>query len=232
MEERYPIKFSLGQFVILLGIFVVVLSLVFFLGARFGGLIFPEYYAKQFEKQGALASLAPGTETGRALSPSRASPLVDTPEEEGDEADEEADAEESDIPHYQVGADGSLRPQEENTLSQQGEEEPHPSESFNVNKGFIQSNVDKNTVVRFKSSGYSKFTVEVADYFDELLASRKITQLKRGGYEAYLHIKNPNTSSPTFSVRVGAFFDRKDAESFATEMSNKQNLELRVVQMN
>lgn len=230
MEERYPIKFSLGQFVLLLGILVVVLSLVFFLGARFGGQIFPEYYARQFEKQGALAGLAPGNETGRALSPPRASSLVDTPEEEVEEVEDEA--EESDIPHYQVGADGSIQSREENILPQQGEAEPHPSESFNFNKGFIQSNVDRNTVVRFKSSGYSKFTVEVADYFDELLASRKITQLKRGGYEAYLHIKNPNTPSPTFSVRVGAFFDRKDAETFASEMSNKQNLELRVVQMN
>ncbi|MDX1386316.1 MAG: hypothetical protein R3257_01915, partial [bacterium] len=89
MEERYPIKFTLGQFVILLGVSVVVLSLIFLLGARFGGQIFPEHYAKQFQKGGALAGLAPGKETGQILASKRANLLVDTPEEE-----EEGEAEE------------------------------------------------------------------------------------------------------------------------------------------
>ena len=41
MEEKYPIKFSLSQFILLLGVEIVVLSLVFLLGARFGKAIFP-----------------------------------------------------------------------------------------------------------------------------------------------------------------------------------------------
>ena len=47
MEEKYPIKFSLGQFILLLSVEIVVLALVFLLGARFGGTIFPVYHIDQ-----------------------------------------------------------------------------------------------------------------------------------------------------------------------------------------
>ncbi len=235
MEEKYPIKFTLGQFVLLLGVAVVLFSLIFLLGARFGGQLFPDFYAKQFGTQGPLASLAPtGLSAGAKIGP-KANLLVDTIEDEVVEGEEEIleeDNEAADFPEYQVGADGSVW--EKNGRAEEESEnlEPVESESVHVNQRLIHTKADPNTVIRFKSSGNSRFTVEVADYFDEFLASHKITELKNQGLEAYIHIKNPGSEAPTFSVRVGAFADRSLAERFATDVSNKQNLELRVVQMN
>lgn len=229
-EEKYPIRFSLSQFILLIGVAVVLFSLVFLLGARFGGQIFPGFYAKQFQQTGPLAGLAPtGEQTGSKTAP-RANLLMDTPEEEvyeGEEIIEEEILPEDQVPEYQVGSDGSIYEKEpEEDL------EPVDSQSFRVNQRMMHSKADPNTVIRFKSSGNSRFTVEVADYFDEILAARKISQLKNQGLEAYIHIKNPGSTAPTFSVRLGAFSDRNLAEAFATDLSNKQNLELRVVQVN
>lgn len=230
-EEKYPIRFSLSQFILLIGVAVVLFSLVFLLGARFGGQIFPDFYAKQFQQTGPLAGLAPtGEQTGSQTAP-RANLLMDTPEEEIDAGEEiiagEEILDEDQVPEYQVGADGSV-------YEKEAEEdfEPVDSQSFKVNQRMMHRKADPNTVIRFKSSGNSRYTVEVADYFDEILAARKISQLKNQGLEAYIHIKNPGSAAPTFSVRLGAFSDRNLAEAFATDLSNKQNLELRVVQVN
>lgn len=235
MEEKYPIKFTLGQFILLLGVAVVLFSLIFLLGARFGGQMFPDFYAKQFNNQGPLAGLAPTGESAGAKIGPKANLLVDTMDEEvvdGEEeiVEEEEVVEEDDVPEYHVGANGQVW--EKNRGHVKDEDlEPVDSKSVQVNPRLIHAKVDPNTVIRFKSSGNSRFTVEVADYFDEFVASHKITELKNKGLEAYIHIKNPSSDAPTFSVRVGAFSDRSLAERFATDLSNKQNLELRVVQM-
>ncbi|HCU25256.1 MAG TPA: hypothetical protein DF383_09575 [Deltaproteobacteria bacterium] len=222
MEEKYPIKFSLSQFILLLGVEIVVLALVFLLGARFGKTIFPEPAAS-------LASLPPGY---RDLVPAEAraprlpsqDKLVNSETDAGEEEDNEMeDPTGADIPTYQVGADGSVRPAQPAT--------PPLPRNVEVNKSILTTNIDKTTMVRFKSSGNAKFAVKVAEFFDEALASREVTRLKQRGYEAYLVIDEMR-GSPEFEVRVGSFGDRKLAEDFAAKMSNAQNLELRVVQVN
>lgn len=40
MEEKYPIKFSFSQFILLMSVGVVMLIFTFFMGARFGGAMF------------------------------------------------------------------------------------------------------------------------------------------------------------------------------------------------
>jgi len=220
MEEKYPIKFSLSQFILLLGVEIVVLSLVFLLGARFGKTIFPEGMAPVVANQRAIQDLAPQPPR-MVKAPPQQDKLVNTEDaQEGEAAQAEGDEGTQDIPTYQVGADGSLRPAPQ--------QEP-VQENLAVNKSLIATNIDKNTMVRFKSSGNSKFSIQVAEFFDELLASREITKLKTKGYEAYLVI-DQSGSTPSFDVRVGSFGDRHMAEQFATKMSNEQNVELRVVQ--
>lgn len=218
MEEKYPIKFSLSQFILLLGVEVVVLSLVFLLGARFGKTIFPEPTLPMAAHQRAFQDLAPPVPKA-AKAPPQHDKLVDTEETAEGQAAEGEEAN-SDIPTYQVGADGSMRPAPQ--------QEP-VQENLAVNKSLIATNVDKNTMVRFKSSGNSKFSIQVAQFFDELLASREITKLKAKGYEAFLVI-DQRGATPSFDVRVGSFGDRKIAEDFASKMSNQENVELRVVQ--
>ena len=213
MEEKYPIKFSLSQFILLLAVEILVMGLIFLLGARFGRSIFPDNSPSYAMQQPGFQELAPPAPM-RQPKPPASDKLVDSEGEEGEEADGAKDQ----IPTYEVGADGSTRPaQEEN------------EENLAVNKSLVVTNADKNTAVRFKSSGNTKFAVHVAEFYDELLASREITKLKAKGYEAYLVI-DQRGSTPSFDVRVGSFGDRKLAEDFAAKMSNDQNLELRVVQ--
>jgi hypothetical protein len=207
VEEKYPIKFSLGQFILLLGVEVVVLSLVFLLGARFGGGIFPNYPGETNQANRAFQGLAPPAEKPQA------DKLVDTPLEEigtGNAEEEET-----------VAADAEGEENEMDVL-----EKP-----VQANKSLFHNPGDKNTLIRFKSSGNTRFAIEVAEYFDEVLASREITKLKVKGYEAYLVIENASSSAPSYGVRVGSFGDRKLAESYAAKMSNEQGLELRVVQV-
>ncbi|MCE9624089.1 MAG: SPOR domain-containing protein [Deltaproteobacteria bacterium] len=174
--------------------------------------------------QRAMQELAPPARR-MVKAPPQQDKLVNTEEaQEGDAPQAEGDEAAQDIPTYQVGADGSLRPAPE----QEAQGRPEP-ENIAVNKSLIATNIDKNTMVRFKSSGNSKFSVQVAEFFDELLASREITKLKSKGYEAYLVI-DQRGATPSFDVRVGSFGDRHMAEQFATKMSNEQNVELRVVQ--
>ncbi|MFO1462546.1 MAG: SPOR domain-containing protein [bacterium] len=219
MEEKYPIKFSLSQFILLLGVEVVVLSLVFLLGARFGKTIFPESNLPVAVNPRGFQDLAPPAP--RVKAPPQHDKLVDSEgSQEGEAAQAEGEDPNQDIPTYQVGADGSLRPAPQAEPAQ---------ENIAVNKSLIATNVDKNTAVRFKSSGNSKFSIQVGEFFDELLASREITKLKAKGYEAFLVI-DQRGSTPSFDVRVGSFGDRKLAEDFAAKMSNEQNVELRVVQ--
>jgi len=222
MEEKYPIKFSLSQFILLLGVEIIVLSLVFLLGARFGKTIFPESLPAVAANPPALQDLAPPA-APRVKTPPPHDKLVDSdgtqeaaaaPAAEGDDANQ-------DIPTYQVGADGSMRPAPQ--------AEAPAQENIAVNKSIIATNVDKNTAVRFKSSGNTKFSIQVAQFFDELLASREITKLKNRGYEAFLVI-NQQGDSASFDVRVGSFGDRRQAEDFAAKMSNDEKVELRVVQ--
>ena len=215
MEEKYPIKFSLSQFILLLAVEILVMGLVFLLGARFGKSIFPEQAPAYAMQQPVYQDLAPPPVVMHQPKPPASDKLVDS---EGADPAEAAEEGADTIPTYQVGADGSTRPAEDPNDSQ-----------IAVNKSIVTTNADKNTAVRFKSSGNTKFAVHVAEFYDELLASREITKLKGKGYEAYLVIDSRG-ATPSFDVRVGSFGDRKMAEDFATKMSNEQNLELRVVQ--
>lgn len=209
MEEKYPIKFSLGQFILLLGVEVVVLSLVFLLGARFGNGIFPGGAPEMAAVNPAFQNLAPDVAPQKPAKPAVAK-LVDTPEEEGNEAEEgdEALAEMEGVPDAAA-----------------------PEAPVQVNKSLFHNPADKNTLIRFKSSGNSRFAIEVGQYFDEMIASKEITQLKGKGYEAYLVIQNSGGGARSYGVRIGSFADRTIAEDYATKMSNDQGIELRVVQV-
>lgn len=226
MEDRHPIHFSLSQFIILMGVGIVVMALVFILGARLGGQIFPEFYSAQFKSSTMLTGLAPDVQGGRVIEAlPRSDQLVDTLEEP--EAEEKEAELGEDVPHFAVGADGKTQPSDR----EEWEKVADQYDVLTVNKSLVRNSIDKDTVIRFKSSGNSKFTVEVADFFDELLASRKISILKKQGYEAYLYIKNPGSASPAYSVRMGVFSDRGLADQYASQMATRENLELRVVEI-
>lgn len=220
MEQKYPIQFSLGQFVILFGVVVLLLGSSFFLGARFGDKIFPGHDTKGAASSEPYLALQPQT----PLAPSRLMGGGDLHE------NAEAPSQEGDsIPHFQADANGVLTPQEPHVADQPWADQDLQAQTP---PAFVPTAADKHTVVRFKSSGFSKFSVEVSEYFDELLAAQRIRHLKEQGYEAYLHIENPGSRAPTFVVRVGAFAERGQAEAFATQMSNQEELELRVVRVN
>ncbi len=214
MEEKYPIRFSLSQFIVLLGVEVVVLALVFLLGARFGGSLLPGQQEKTFAMAPAYQALTP-----EAKAPSK---LVDTAD--GNEAEAPPDAEVADVPVYQIGPNGENQGQEN--------EAAPAEEKLAVNKSLFAGTADKNTMVRFKSSGNTKFAVETGQFFDEVLASHEINKLKQKGLEAYIVIIEGRGGTPTFGVRMGSFGDRNLAEQFAVKISNEQGLELRVVQVN
>ncbi len=248
MEEKHPIRFSWGQFIVLLSLQVVMLGLVFILGARFGGAVFPEFYNRQFSKPIPFQDLNP--EAGEEPKERSAANdrLVDSPVQEPDDQGGELEAQaeqkhsepenESDAapdaraPLIQVGADGSahtLESEEESDAPEpEAQEERQP---LAVNKSLTRNPIDLNTVVRFKSSGHSKFSIEVGEFFDEMLASKRINDLKKKGYDAFLVIENPGSSTPSYGVRVGVFSDRQIAEQTAVEMSNRQGMELRVIQV-
>ena len=229
MEEKHPIHFSLSQFIILTGVAIVVMALVFILGARLGGQIFPEYYAAQFKSQIPLSALAPDMQGGRVFEAPRSDQLTDTPEDQQPAAQARQETElGQDAPHVKVGPNG----QDEVSDQQQWDKVKNDYDVLTVNKSLVRNDIDRDTVIRFKSSGNSKFTVEVANFFDELVASQKVSTLKKQGYEAYLYIKNAGSSSQAYSVRMGVFSDRRLAEEYAAQMATKQNLELRVVEMN
>jgi hypothetical protein len=194
-EEKFPIRFSLSQFVLLLGVEVVLLVLVFLLGARSGNFIFPERYTPHTAISGLEPTVPPAKRSDRLAD-------AENDEMEGTANDEEA-------------------------LPQEGEEE-----NIQVNKSLDHLASDKNMMVRFKSSGYSKFSIEVGQYFDEALAARQITKLKEQGYEAFMVIDQVEGGDPQFAVRIGSFGEHQIAEKFAAKMSNETGLELRVVQVN
>jgi len=219
MEEKYPIKFSLGQFILLLGVEVVVLALVFLLGARFGGTIYPGFHAEQVAANHAYQGLDPREPKAKAPA---------EPKSSGKLTDGEEPAE---APTVVEGQEGQAGTDEAGAEPSEGDEAPTRQEKLQENKSIIGNPNDKNTAVRFKSSGNSKFAVEVGKYFDEILASREIDKLKGKGIDAYLVIDSRGGSSPSFGVRVGSFGDRKLAEDFAAKMSNEQGMELRVVQV-
>jgi cell division septation protein DedD len=205
MEEKYPIKFSLSQFILLLGVEVIVLALVFLLGARFGGIIFP---VPQQESQIAHSVKPKASQENK---------LVDSLEPPPGEVKEEGEGE---------------NPSAEQEEAQgQKPAEASQEDKLQVNKNLFDNSIDKNTMVRFKSSGNTKFAIEVGTYFDDVLASQMITKLKQKGYEAYLVIEEGHDSKPNYSVRVGSFGERKLAEDLAIKMSNQQGMELRVVQV-
>ncbi len=233
MEEKYPIKFSLGQFILLLGVNMVVLALVFLLGARFGGEIFPSFYAKRGAAAKKFQGLAPEGAPAQAVGTQTGSKLMDSSPEEETKSGTEGDPAKG-APHFQVDEDGTAQLKEEDPFAEEegeeaAEEEP-AAQPLAENKHLLLNPADKHTMVRFKSSDNSKFAVQVGEYFDELLASRKIGALKQKGIEAYLVIKNAGKSSQIYLVQVGSFSDRRLAEQFATQMSNSQGIELRVVQ--
>ncbi len=243
MEEKHPIRFSWGQFIVLLSLQVVMLGLVFVLGARFGGAVFPEFYSRQFSKAIPFQDLNPEAAEETKERSATNDRLVDSPaQESGSEArveekhqereTEPDEAPDAQAPLIQVGADGSthtLEPEEESEAeAPEAQEEQQP---LAVNKSLNRNPIDLNTVVRFKSSGHSKFSIEVGEFFDEMLASKRISDLKKKGYDAFLVIGNPGSSTPSYGVRVGVFSDRQVAEQTAVEMSNRQGMELRVIQV-
>lgn len=232
MEQKYPIQFSLGQFVILFGVAVVLLGLSFFLGARFGDKIFPEHYAYRFGTVEPYQALQPQGQPDFQGIPT-SNRLMNSEEENFEEEEEDGAA----IPHFQVDGNGAKQAHQAYAITQpampEGWQPDEDAQNLTRPPGaFVPTAADKHTVVRFKSSDFSKFSIEVAEYFDELLAAQRIRHLKEHGYEAYLHIENPNSRAPIFIVRVGAFSERTQAESFATKMSNQEKLELRVVRVN
>jgi hypothetical protein len=208
-----------------MGVAIVVMALVFILGARLGGQIFPEFYAGQFRSQIPLSG--PDLQGGRVIEAPRSDQLVDTLEDPQAQANPEKELGE-DAPHVKVGPNG----RDEANDQEQWDKVAKDYDVLTVNKSLVRNDIDRDTVIRFKSSGNSKFTVEVADFFDELIASQKVSSLKKQGYEAYLYIKNAGSSSQAYSVRMGVFSDRRLAEEYASQMATKQNLELRVVEMN
>jgi len=224
MEEKYPIKFSLGQFILLLSVEVVVLALVFLLGARFGGTIFPVYHSEQVAANRPYQSLEPKAKTSGEAPPKAPGKLTDV--QEGAEAPQAAAGDGENTGEANTNEDEAAAAPDPD-----GADAPPKSEKIQVNKSLLNNPADKNTMVRFKSSGNSKFAVEVGKYFDELIASKQINQLKAKGIDAYLVIVNDQGSSPEFGVRIGSFGDRKSAEDFSVKMSNEKGLELRVVQV-
>lgn len=219
MEEKYPIKFSLSQFILLLGVEVIVLALVFLLGARFGGTIFTGFISTP-TASGPYQSLDPKSPAANnsKVMKSQDSKLVDSLDPAEEPAEEEANGEAK---------------EQQNVAAQEeaGEAEDVGNKNLQINKSLIHSVADKNTMVRFKSSGNTKFTIEVNHYFDEVMASQEITKLKQKGYEAFLVIDQQRSGVPQYSVRVGSFGDRRMAEQLSVKMSNEQGLELRVVQV-
>lgn len=236
MEQKYPIQFSLGQFVILFGVAVVLLGLSFFLGARFGDKIFPEHYAYRLGTAEPYQALQPQGQPDFQGIPT-SNRLMNSEEETLEEEDLVEEENRLAIPHFQVDGNGAKQAHQPYAITQPAMPEAWQpdEEAQNLTPppgAFVPTAADKHTVVRFKSSDFSKFSIEVAEYFDELLAAQRIRHLKEQGYEAYLHIENPNSRAPVFIVRVGAFSGRTQAESFATKMSNQEKLELRVVRVN
>lgn len=214
MEEKYPIRFSLGQFIVLLGVEVLVLALVFLLGARFGGGIFEKYYAASGAAD-EYQALNPDTKKERKTAKKSDEKLMGPTSFEDEALDENEPAEED--------------------LAAEDSDTTDPSDDTKVleaqKKAFANTMVDKNTMVRFKSSDNSKFAIEVGNYSEEIQASQEVARLKQKGYEAYIVIENFQENEPSFSVRVGSFGDRKTAEDFSVKMSNAQGLELRVVRV-
>ncbi len=214
MEEKYPIRFSLGQFIVLLGVEVLVLALVFLLGARFGGGIFEKYYAASGAAD-EYQALNPDAKKTKKSSKKSDEKLMGSSSEEA----EPAVPEETD--EAQVADEDTTAPEEPRDENVQAA----PKQAF------AGKAANKNTMVRFKSSDNSKFAIEVGSYSEEGQASREVAKLKQKGYEAYIVIEDFQASTPNFLVRVGSFGDRKTAEDFSAKMSNAQGLELRVVQV-
>lgn len=212
MEEKYPIRFSLGQFIVLLGVEILVLALVFLLGARFGGGIFEKYGAMSAASD-EYQALNPDAQKAKKTAKKLEEKLMDTASDEAEPS--------------QVAEEG----EEQAEATPPSQESPEDNLAAAPKKAFATTAVDKNTMVRFKSSDTSKFAIEVGSYSEETQASREAAKLKQKGYEAYIVIPDFQASSPTFSVRVGSFGDRKTAEDFSAKMSNAQGLELRVVQV-
>lgn len=197
----------------------------FFLGARLGHRIFPEYSQGTFDSAQPKAFKEEGFKKGK---PSHVNKLTNNwEEEESDEAYLDQGA-----PQYRVDENG------EPTLAEPAEDLPEEdplqedwaqAEDYGKAAPAKERPIDTTTFVRYKASGHSRFAVQFNEYFDELMASAKIRELKAKGIDAYLAIQNSGTRDQSYAVRAGTFTQRGVAEKFAAKLSNQSQMEVRVV---
>lgn len=207
---------------------VLILALVFLLGARLGGNFSYNPEEASVEEESQIES-PKEVETSERQEPTKLTESISTKDEETYEPDNQLDA---GAPKYEVTSEGDSLPMEEAQIGN----EPAASlgerqQDMDTGAGPMYVSKNPHTMIRFKSSGHSRFAVQIGEYHDEALATKVINDLHKKGYDAYLVIENPNSYARNYCVRVGAFPEHQAAETLATSLSNDQGMELQVVRI-
>lgn len=80
-------------------------------------------------------------------------------------------------------------------------------------------------IVKVKSTGNAKFSVQVGSYPDVKEASYRVEEWKVKGYPAYMMIANLGDKGRWYRVRIGAFADKNKAGNYLEGMKGKEGIE-------
>lgn len=79
-------------------------------------------------------------------------------------------------------------------------------------------------VVKVKSTAGAKFAVQVGSYPDVKEASYRVEEWKIKGYPAYMMIANLGDKGQWYRVRIGAFSDKDEADSYLKGLVDKEEI--------
>lgn len=93
-----------------------------------------------------------------------------------------------------------------------------------------KKNLNSNTgVLKIKSSSNSGFTLQIASYPEEEVASKVVEAWKKKGYLAFLSVEDLEDKGKWYRVNVGNFGDETSAQDMAREIQKKENVIPQVV---
>lgn len=113
------------------------------------------------------------------------------------------------------GYEGGALPQQQTGPVEMRQYEPAPA----------SESPPSQEVVKVKSTGGAKFSVQVGSYPDVKEASYRVEEWKVKGYPAYMMIANLGDKGQWYRVRIGAFADKEDAGHYLDDLKEKEGIE-------
>lgn len=74
---------------------------------------------------------------------------------------------------------------------------------------------NKNRMIKeYLYSDGNRYTLQISSWKTRSVAEKEVEKFRHAGYDAYIMIKNPNSTSPFYCIRIGDFASLNEAEQF------------------